>query len=62
MVCGGTDITPYDLEASKSKELANFFHAELKKICDQYKKGSYKKFKNGVMNIFFFLIEMNLED
>lgn len=50
---GGTDITPYDLEANKSKELANFFHAELKKVCDQYKKGSYKKFKKWCDEYFF---------
>ena len=50
---GGTDITPYDLKASKSKELANFFHAELKKVCDQYKKGSYKKFKKWCDEYFF---------
>ena len=37
-----------------------WFHKELKK-CNRHNKKYYKNIKNGVMNIFIYLIEKKLE-
>ena len=58
---GGTDITPNNLNSSNSIKLANYFHNELKGICEKYKKEVITNTKIGVMNIFFFLIETSQE-
>tara|TARA_B100000287_G_scaffold435197_1_gene502361 strand:+ start:2315 stop:3163 length:849 start_codon:yes stop_codon:yes gene_type:complete len=50
---GGTDITPSDLGSKSSQKLAKFFHSELEKICEDYHKGSYKKFKKWCDDYFF---------
>ena len=50
---GGTDITPNNLNSSNSIKLANYFHNELKGICEKYKKGSYHKYKNWCDEYFF---------
>ncbi|MDC3091072.1 oxygen-dependent coproporphyrinogen oxidase [Rickettsiales bacterium] len=50
---GGADITPTNKESSDSKELAKLFHFNYKKICEEYKKGSYIKFKEWCDNYFF---------
>ena len=39
------DITPTNLKSSESKKIAKFFHSSLEKICEENKKGSYKKYK-----------------
>ena len=59
---GGTDITPNNLNSSNSIKLANYFHNELKGICEKYQKGSYYKYKNWCDEYFFFLIETSQED
>ena len=50
---GGIDITPSDKESLESKKIARFFHKELKKICEEYKKGSYEKYKKWCDDYFF---------
>lgn len=50
---GGADITPTDKESKQSKNISNYFHKELKKICDKYKKGCYEKYKKWCDNYFF---------
>ena len=58
---GGADITPTYKNSKQSKDLAKIFHKNLKNTCDSYKKGCYKNLKNGVMNIFTYLIEKKVE-
>ena len=58
---GGMDITPTDLKSKESEKIAKYFHDNLKKICEENKKEVIKNTKNGVMNIFFYLTEMNPE-
>ncbi len=50
---GGADITPTNKESLDSKELAKLFHSNYKKICEEYKKGSYRKFKEWCDKYFF---------
>jgi coproporphyrinogen III oxidase len=50
---GGTDITPSDKKSNESKTISKFFHQELKKICEDYKKGSYQEYKKCCDNYFF---------
>ena len=50
---GGTDITPTYKNSQESKNLAKFFHKNLKKICEEYQKGSYKKFSNWCDKYFY---------
>ena len=50
---GGIDITPSNKKSFQSKKLATFFHNELKKTCDNYKKGCYRKYKKWCDNYFF---------
>ncbi len=50
---GGIDITPTDKDSKESNELAAFFHKELKKTCDKYKKGCYQKYKKWCDDYFF---------
>ena len=50
---GGADITPTDKESKQSKNISNYFHNELKKTCDKYKKGCYDKYKKWCDNYFF---------
>ena len=45
---GGIDITPNDKNSLESKKISNFFHGELEKTCNDYKKGSYKKIQKMV--------------
>ena len=58
---GGMDITPTDLKSKESEKLAKYFHDNLKKICEENKKGSYKKYKKWCDEYFSYPIEMNLE-
>ena len=58
---GGMDITPTDLKSKESEKLAEYFHDNLKKFVKKIKREVTKNTKNGVMNIFFYLTEMNLE-
>lgn len=46
---GGIDMTPHYIE----EELAKEFHVELKKICDNYNKDFYPKFKKWADDYFF---------
>ena len=50
---GGIDITPSDKESIESKEIAKFFHKELKKFVKNIKKGSYEKYKKWCDDYFF---------
>ena len=50
---GGIDITPSDKNSEESKKIANFFHKELEKTCNNYVKGSYKKYKKWCDDYFF---------
>ncbi len=50
---GGIDITPSDKKSEESKKIAKFFHEELKKTCDKYQKGCYKKYKKWCDEYFF---------
>ena len=59
---GGIDITPSDKNSGESKKIANYFHGELEKTCNDYKKGSYEKYKKWCDDYFFCRIEMNQED
>ena len=36
---GGMDITPTNLKSNESKKLAEYFHQNLEKICEENKKG-----------------------
>ena len=50
---GGIDITPSDKSSEESIKIADFFHRELKKTCNNYKKGSYKKYKKWCDDYFY---------
>ena len=50
---GGIDITPSDKSSEESRNIAKFFHKELEKMCDKYKKGSYTKYKKWCDDYFF---------
>ena len=50
---GGIDITPSDKNSQESLKIASFFHKELEKICEAYKKGSYVKYKKWCDEYFF---------
>ena len=50
---GGIDITPSDKSSEESIKIANFFHKELEKTCNKYKKGSYAKYKKWCDDYFF---------
>ncbi|MEE2694913.1 MAG: oxygen-dependent coproporphyrinogen oxidase [Pseudomonadota bacterium] len=50
---GGTDITPSDKKSNESKIISKYFHHELKKICENYRKGSYQKYKKWCDDYFF---------
>ncbi len=50
---GGMDLTPTDLKSKESEKLAKYFHDNLKKICEENKKGSYKKYKKWCDEYFF---------
>jgi len=50
---GGIDITPSDKNSGESKKIADYFHGELEKTCNDYKKGSYKKYKKWCDDYFF---------
>ncbi len=50
---GGIDITPSDKNSKESRLIAKFFHQELKKTCENYQKGCYKKFKKWCDEYFF---------
>ena len=50
---GGMDITPSKLDSRESKEIAKIFHKNIKKVCDDYKKGSYLKFKKWCDEYFY---------
>ena len=54
---GGIDLTP----CFKDKKEEIYFHSSLKKVCKENNK-NYRKYKNGVINIFFYLIEMSQEE
>ena len=50
---GGMDITPTDLKSKESEKLAEYFHKNIKKICEENKKGSYEKFKKWCDEYFY---------
>tara|TARA_B100000029_G_scaffold445163_1_gene465407 strand:+ start:166 stop:1011 length:846 start_codon:yes stop_codon:yes gene_type:complete len=50
---GGMDITPSNLDSAESKKIAKIFHKNIKKVCDEYKTGSYVKFKNWCDEYFY---------
>ena len=50
---GGMDITPTNLKSKESLKLAKFFHRNLEKICEEYRKGSYKKYKKWCDDYFY---------
>ena len=50
---GGIDITPSDKSSEESRKIANFFHKELEKTCNKYKKGAYTKYKKWCDDYFF---------
>ena len=47
------DITPTDLKSKESEKIAKYFHDNLKKICEENKKGSYKEYKKWCDEYFF---------
>ena len=51
------DVTPSIKDKNEKKE----FHKILKNMCNRHNKNYYKNIKNGVMNIFIYLIEKSLE-
>ena len=50
---GGADITPINKKSLASKSLAGLFHKSYKKICDEYKNGSYEKYKKWCDEYFY---------
>ena len=50
---GGVDITPTDKKSSSSKLHAKLLHKALKKVCNDYDKNSYSKFKKWCDEYFF---------
>jgi coproporphyrinogen III oxidase len=50
---GGADITPTNKESEESKKIANFFHNNLKKICDDYEPSAYDKYKKWCDEYFY---------
>ncbi len=50
---GGADITPINKDSKASKALASLFHKSFKKICEDYKKGSYEKYKKWCDDYFY---------
>ena len=50
---GGMDITPTNLKSNESKKLAEYFHKNLEKICEENKKGSYEKYKKWCDKYFY---------
>ncbi|MCT1529999.1 oxygen-dependent coproporphyrinogen oxidase [Sphingobacterium daejeonense] len=46
---GGIDLTPHYVD----EDDAQYFHGELKKVCDQYSEAFYPKFKEWADNYFF---------
>ena len=56
---GGADITPTNKKSPQSIELANIFHKNFRKTCENYKKIHISNIKIGVTNTFFYLIEEN---
>ena len=50
---GGMDITPTNLKSNESKKLAEYFHQNLEKICEENKKGSYEKYKEWCDKYFY---------
>ena len=50
---GGAEITPTDKKSVQSKKISEYFHGELKKACDKYKKGCYRKYKEWCDDYFF---------
>ena len=50
---GGMDITPTNLKSEESKKLARYFHKNIEKICEENKKGSYKKYKKWCDEYFY---------
>ena len=50
---GGVDITPTDKKSSSSKLHAKLLHKELKKVCNDYDKNSYSKFKKWCDEYFY---------
>jgi coproporphyrinogen III oxidase len=46
---GGIDLTPHYVD----KQQANYFHSELKKVCDNFDKSYYATFKKEADNYFF---------
>lgn len=46
---GGIDLTPHYIDKGDAKH----FHAEVKKVCDQYDPEYYKKFKNWADDYFY---------
>ena len=50
---GGIDLTPSNKESKESLKIANFFHNELKNICEAYKVGCYEEYKKWCDDYFF---------
>ena len=50
---GGVDITPTDKKSSSSKFHAKFLHRKLEKVCNDYDKSSYSKYKKWCDEYFF---------
>ena len=50
---GGADLTPTYKDTLQSKEVAKLFHNYLKKTCNEYKQGSYTKYKKWCDEYFF---------
>ncbi len=50
---GGADITPCNKLSKHSITQANFFHKDLKKVCEAYKKNSYSNFKKWCDDYFY---------
>ena len=50
---GGVDITPTDKKSSSSKLHAKLLHRELEKVCNEYDKSYYLKYKKWCDEYFF---------
>lgn len=50
---GGADITPVNKKSKASITLAKLFHNSFKKVCENYKKGSYEKYRKWCDDYFY---------
>ena len=50
---GGADITPVDKKSKISKEMAEIFHNAYRNTCENFRRGTYKKYKDWCDKYFY---------